>query len=267
MKYFIIFFLIVSAGLSRGQILPEHMYPYDMHGDLSIFDLFQIDSNSTKFVYFSGIDSILVFNSDHTFDRFIKVPELPPFGISNRWLLTYFGKGLYSTDGKFEYQLSTINSPGRYRIFNEDGTELFGCENCKIMKTVSTEHGTKMLVQYFDTSYTTTVFSVPGKLRTCNTKLDASNSSFAHPNNFFPTSSYPNPSSGQIHIEYKIPEGVSSGEIVISNDLGKEIRKFKVGSMFHDIVLQSSDLENGTYFYKVITDKGSSEAKKIVVAK
>jgi hypothetical protein len=85
--------------------------------------------------------------------------------------------------------------------------------------------------------------------------------------NIIVSSAYPNPSNGQIRIEYTLPDGVATGEIAITNLEGIEVRKYQVGNIFNDILFERSDLPSGTYFYKLVTGKGESEMKKIIVTK
>jgi len=79
------------------------------------------------------------------------------------------------------------------------------------------------------------------------------------------SSAYPNPSNGQIRIEYQLPEGVSTGELIITNIEGIEIKKYQVGNIFNEILIEKSDLPSGSYFYKLVTEKGESEARKIMI--
>ena len=81
----------------------------------------------------------------------------------------------------------------------------------------------------------------------------------------FLTSAYPNPSSGPIHVSNELPAGVSHGEIILTSEDGREVRRYRVTAAFSDIVLQNSELESGSYFYTVVTDRGTSAAKRIVV--
>jgi hypothetical protein len=78
---------------------------------------------------------------------------------------------------------------------------------------------------------------------------------------------YPNPSSEQTTIEYELPKGQTSGEIVFYNEAGTEIKRFKVTDTFHNIVVSVADLEAGVYFYQLETVSGFKATKKMVVIK
>ena len=79
-----------------------------------------------------------------------------------------------------------------------------------------------------------------------------------------PTFAYPNPSSGQVRITYELPAGVQRGQIILLTEDGREVKRYQVTNAFNDLLIEESDLPNGSYFYKLVTDKGESQAKRIV---
>jgi hypothetical protein len=131
---------------------------------------------------------------------------------------------------------------------------------------IGTERGVKMLVEHFGTKgeLYITIHGLPGKLPG-GTERSGVNSPTIISGNSLPTSAYPNPSNGQMRIEYKLPEGVTTGEIVITSADGIEVKRYRVGNIFNDLLIGKSDLASGTYLYKLVTDKGESEVKKLVV--
>jgi hypothetical protein len=82
-----------------------------------------------------------------------------------------------------------------------------------------------------------------------------------------PTSAYPNPSQGRVRIAYQLPSGVSSGEVVLTDEVGREVKRFHVTSAFSDLEIQESDLPSGSYFYRLVTSNGESAAQRIVCEK
>ncbi|MBC8046684.1 MAG: T9SS type A sorting domain-containing protein [Fimbriimonadaceae bacterium] len=81
------------------------------------------------------------------------------------------------------------------------------------------------------------------------------------------SSPYPNPSVNTTRIEYKLPEGIYSGEIVFYDLQGKEIKRFKVDSTFDSLSISTSEIPAGTYYYQLQTSTENSEGKKMVVIK
>jgi len=55
-----------------------------------------------------------------------------------------------------------------------------------------------------------------------------------------------------------------AGDIVLFREDGTEVKRYRVTSAFSDLLLDEGDLSEGTYFYKVVADKGESAAMKIV---
>ncbi len=48
---------------------------------------------------------------------------------------------------------------------------------------------------------------------------------------------------------------------------GQEIKRFKVTDAFHTIVINTTDLDAGTYYYEIQTTTGYKTGKKMVVVK
>jgi hypothetical protein len=78
---------------------------------------------------------------------------------------------------------------------------------------------------------------------------------------------YPNPSQNQFTIEYKLPQGESKGEIIIYDIAGTEVKKVTVTNGSSKAELDNSALQSGIYFYQLITSKGATGGKKMVVIK
>ncbi|MEP7235364.1 MAG: T9SS type A sorting domain-containing protein, partial [Ignavibacteriota bacterium] len=129
---------------------------------------------------------------------------------------------------------------------------------------INTQFGTKLIL--LDSLNQAAVFSLPGKLPGSTTKSSVDPPSIVS-GNPLPTSAYPNPSNGQMRISYKLPLGVTTGELVIYTADGVEVKRLKVGEGFNDILVTKSDLSSGSYFYKLVTEKGDSEAKKLIILK
>jgi hypothetical protein len=280
MKYLIVTFFVFFGVKAHAQITVEHVYSdyFTYHA------LLEVDSGDFKYVFYNYVDTVSIYNLDHTIDRVIKLPIIKDSTGGYADKLDQISKKLFDHDDNYECLISHLSKPFSVRIYKENGDVLFGCENCKLANTsginassatpfsiTNTDKGTKMMIDYLDTNFhpfQTVVFSLPGKLpSTCVTKSGGTNGVQMISGSSLPTSAYPNPSNGQVHIDYKLPDGVATGDIVITNIEGKEVRRFKVGNMFNDILIQNSDLPSGSYFYKVVTEKGESEAKRIIIVK
>ena len=89
--------------------------------------------------------------------------------------------------------------------------------------------------------------------------MELSQSSISNP--------YPNPSISTTQIDYDLPKGINQGEIVFYNLQGKEVKRFKVDKTFNTLLISTSDLAAGTYYYQLQTTTQNSEGKKMVVIK
>ena len=273
MKYLILFFICAFAVSAQGQITLEHTYPH------SGFGLVEVDSGVWKYVQTNLRDTIALYNLDHSLDRIIKIPWVSPNPDYGSTLLV-IAKKLFDLDDTYAYLLISGDTNGRniLLIFKEDGSLLFSCDTCQLDGEINligyqygfpsaiqaTSAGTKMIVLK---GYPANpeVYSLPGKLPGCSTStLGVTNPSIAGSDPSLPTSAYPNPSNGRVHITYELPVGVSTGEIVLLTEDGKEVKRYQVTGAFNDLLIEESDLPSGSYFYKLVTNKGESPAKRIV---
>ena len=264
MKYFIVFLLVLTAASSQAQIKLEHTYIFDeSHYALN---LIQVDSALWKYIFYNYRDSITLYNIDHSFDKLIILPanELPIIAGNTSYVYHNFSRRLFDVDDSYEFIVRPSYPPSTtIKVFKENGSILFRCDSCFAENPISTPNGVKMMVDF---NNKTSVYSLLGNLPGSTAKSGVNSPSIITGNSI-PTSAYPNPSNGQVRIEYKLPDGVPMGEIVISDIEGKEIKKYQVGNIFNDILIDKSDLPSGSYFYKLVTEKGESEAKKIIVLK
>jgi hypothetical protein len=285
MKHFIVLVFIFSAVSAKGQITLEHTYQqYNSYLFLS-----EVDSGEWKYILFNQKDSIVIFNINHSFEKTIIIPSL---GNKSYFypLLSFVSKKLFTLNDIYCYFLQadaydTINKRNLgplCRIFDQDGNLLFSCDTCglnvyqdpviikdiaQLQPIFNTNNGTKMLIERGDDNRHE-VYSLPGKLPNCTTtKLGVTQTPMIINGNSLPTSAYPNPSSGQMRISYKLPPGAETGELVISNIEGVVVKRYKVGNIFNDILIEKSDLPSVSYFYKLITSKGESETKQLVILK
>jgi hypothetical protein len=271
MKYLIVFLLVFAATSLRAQIKLEHQYPTN---ELRQFKFVTVDSGVQKYVDFNRNDSIYLYNLDHSLDRVIIIPQ----NYRKRFPLIYvISKRLFNIDDAYEYLIESdgTDNPANpsIRIYKENGDSLWGCNYCNGLNygvfIFNTDNGSKMLINQSgpdSTPVQIAIYSLPGKLPGSTAKSSVNSPSIISGSSL-PISAYPNPSNGQIRIEYQLPEGVATGELIITNADGIVVKKIHVGNIFNDILIEKSDLPSGSYFYKLVTEKGESEAKKIIVLK
>ncbi len=74
---------------------------------------------------------------------------------------------------------------------------------------------------------------------------------------------YPNPNSGQLFLEYDLPEG-KTGKLIIYNTLGDKICSYSLQSELKTLII-NKDLSNGIYFYKIVVDDKVIINKKLII--
>lgn len=76
---------------------------------------------------------------------------------------------------------------------------------------------------------------------------------------------YPNPANGLTSISYNL-NSTKDARLVISNMLGLAIKEIKLSDKQSTLIIPTSDLKSGVYFYSLVVDGKSMASKKLVVA-
>ncbi len=78
---------------------------------------------------------------------------------------------------------------------------------------------------------------------------------------------YPNPSSSLIYLNYNLPEGMNTAEMVITNLSGQVVKTCNVGNTFNHILLDTKQYAPGEYFYYINTDNYKSATGKFIISR
>ncbi len=73
---------------------------------------------------------------------------------------------------------------------------------------------------------------------------------------------YPNPAKEYIYLRY---DNINSGELVIRNIVGKEVKKVEINSGENNKKVSISDLQEGVYLYSIIENGETVISKKLVI--
>jgi hypothetical protein len=152
-------------------------------------------------------------------------------------------------------------------VYRDNGTQLIninnstmdvciGCGGMVKGAIVNTPSGTKMLVGMSNNSES--VYSLCGSLPSGFNDLISPANQPGH------LSAYPNPANDYTTIEYTLPQGERTGEIIFTDMQGNLVKKFTVDQTFHDLRISTADLPAGTYLYSIITKSGISETRKMI---
>ncbi len=213
--------------------------------------------------------SISIYNMNHTLVKTISFAGIPAnTGGLNAPAFLYFSQTLFNTDNKIEFMYAINSSPNNYTgIYNEDGTLLFSDTGvAAVYQTIpmqqyciyNTTAGTKMILSYSNGQ--AKVFDLGGTLTTAVDRVNP------HANTGL-GNAYPNPTANTTTIPYTLPQGTTQGELVFYNTQGTEVKRFKVDNTFNSLLVTTTDIPAGTYYYHLQTDGNASASKKMVVVK
>jgi len=283
MKKLLFIALIALCIDAKAQITLEHVYDSAstylsgtpaVEGQLMIIN-FEISGE--RYVKINRWGKVInIYDMSHSLVKTISLASLPLWGSSPNGTIgsiLYLSEQLFDTDSKIEF-LYTIDSPYT-GIYNEDGTLLFSDTGSVPIRMnipeqqypiYNTSVGTKMILSYNNNNsgmpMPAKVFSLPGILSTDIAKANSvlvAQSSISNP--------YPNPAVNTTQIDYVLPKGINQGEIVFYNLQGKEVKRFKVDNTFNSLLISTSNLAAGTYYYQLQTSGQNSAGKKMVVIK
>jgi len=212
MKKFVIAFALLLSTPIFAQITLEHTYD-----SVGVFRYAWVDSNEILYYSFDRQTrlSINIYSVDHSLYKSIILPNIN--GAQSYVEFDNFTRHLFNSDDKVEFL--AFSSEHDVFIFNEDGDTIFSCLKCypnypvqsytldHPEAVINTPTGAKMfLLQNFQTiDAKMLVYSLPGKLPTCNTKLSVTDAPTIISSSSPLTSAYTNPSNGMIRVADCMP--------------------------------------------------------------
>jgi hypothetical protein len=281
MKKTILFSIVLFAFVIKvnAQITLEHTYDsagaYFSNTTVQQLYIVKLEVDGEKIVFVDRADKLVKFyNLNHTPWKnisFAAATDLRPN--VNGQAIIYISQHLFNTDDAIEFLyvdytgfLDTLVT----QIINEDGSVLFTA-NQQAPSVVSTapqvqfpiyntNAGTKLILSGTDGKayyYSLVGTLTNGIIAAPDNELKRLQASFA----------YPNPTNSDTRIDYTLPNGVNTGEIVFYDTQGKEVKRFNVDNTFNSLLVSTEDLQSGIYYYNLQTAQGNSGAKKLVTVK
>lgn len=274
----VFFIALLAFGMNvKAQITLEHTY----NDSISIFSLVQFSKTDYKWAVIDTV-TIKLYNVNHSLYKTIPIKNSPVYPQD----VLFISNALFDTDStNIEYMVDYSSSyypTGKgVNIYREDGTVLFSDSSLSASfpwtevtnpvrplwyPIVKTSTGTKMVLDSIN--YMTggvsayKVYSLPG--------VYYPTAGFNHSqidNQIGLSNPYPNPAINSTRIDYELPNGVNVGEIVFYNLMGNEVKRYKVDRAFNTLLISTSDITSGTYYYQLQTSGQSSKGKKMVVIK
>jgi hypothetical protein len=277
MKNLLLIILISFSINSKSQIIMEHDYTNASTYTYALNQLMIInfeDSGERYVKVNRTVKAIEIYSMAHALLKTISLTTLP-VNISDGDLgdILYISEHLFNLDSCIEFMYLTDGlSPSQCNlsIYNENGTLIFNdSAGVPIRNNVplqqypiyNTSQGTKMLLSYANGH--AKVYSLPGTL---STDISEANNILFN-NSSFVSNPYPNPTNNSTQIDYNLPEGINEGEIIFYDLMGNEVKRYKVDGTFNTLIVSTSDIAAGTYYYQLQTTNDGSTGKKLVVIK
>jgi len=281
MKKFILIALIAFGINAKAQIALENTYP---NGSINAENIRFINlTTGAKYALVNSTTFQLdIFNLNHSLYKSVPIPSQVGF---DGWYVNYISDKLFDNDSTdIEYLIFRYKaSPIFYSviIYDESGNTTFSLDSATVggfnpnystITIFNTDSGTKMILSGSPSPQVpwAKVYSLPGYLisgpygstyqqQLINGESSLYISSITNP--------YPNPTNSSTRIDYTFPNGVNQGEIVFYDLQGKELKRFKVDKTFDHLLISTTDIPAGTYFFQLQTSNQASEGKKMVVIK
>jgi hypothetical protein len=221
--------------------------------------------------------NISIYSLNHSLVQTISlagVPLDPPYGTVSDVL--YLSEHLFNTDPKKEFMyvhtFTDASGNGNFvtSIYDENGVMLFtdtAVPNIRMniplqqYPIYNSSQGTKMIL-----SLTNGQAHVWGLQGTLTTTIQASSQSLLSASSLI-SNPHPNPTNSSTTIDYKMPNGINEGEIVFYDLKGNEIKRFKVDQTFDSLLISTTDIPAGTYYYQLQTTSNISQGRKLVIIK
>jgi hypothetical protein len=215
--------------------------------------------------------AISIYNMSHTLVQTISLTSFPLNVNNTMGTVLYLSQHLFNTDSLIEFMYVYTNTlgtgTGSTIIGNQNGVVLFSDTGAPAVNPTyamqqypiyNTPVGTKMILSY--ASGDAKVWGLAGTLTTAVDRVN-------HTTNTGLGNAYPNPTASTTTIPYALPQGTNQGQLVFYNVQGVEVKRFTVDNTFNSLLISTTDIPAGTYYYNLQLNGDASATKKMVVVK
>lgn len=269
-KKLLIAFSLLITSLSYCQITLETQVESEQY-----IQFIKLNDNSKKYYTFSDFE-MKIYNSNHSLFKTISINK-QDLGFSSEPRIyddavILVSQNVFDTDDDIEFLIYAGNNDGsesKTFIIDDNGSVLFqkaqrpqiDDDNVDSYQTPffiqSTETGIKMILRDLDYNVNTKyIYSLPGTATLSYAKNELNSINFK---------AYPNPSSDYINLEYKLPNGVNNGKILVYNLKGKKVKEYNVDNHVSSLQLNNKDLSSGTYIYSIVAGNYKSKSLKLII--
>ncbi len=279
MKKIIFLSLIAFAINTKAQIVFEHAYDtastFPNPASQSQLMIVNFEVSGYQYVKINRVvKAISIYDMNHALVQTVSLASFPMNVNGTMGDVLYLSQQLFNTDPLIEFMYIYTNSlgvnTGSTKIINQTGAVIFSDTGAASVHPnwamqqypiYNTPNGTKMILSY--TNGQAKVYGLPGILTTA---IHVTNQNLVQASGLI-SNPHPNPTNNTTNVDYKLPEGVHQGEIVFYDLQGIEIKRFKVDKTFNSLLISTTDIPAGTYYYQLQTTGNTSAAKKMVVVK
>ncbi len=275
MKRLLIALMITNTGSLKAQFTLEHTYDSAAAYNFCAKGLSQLlyvdlEASGEHYVRINRCGELIsLYDMDHNLVKNISMSMLhtdPPYNVIGS--IMYISEHLFNLDDRLEF-MYVVDSGDYYitNVYNEIGEVLFsepGMPSVVLnfhmqqFPIYNTDQGTKLILSYQNNQ--AKVFGLEGTLTTAievaNQELTAGAALAA---------AYPNPADNISYIPYQLPEGETTGKIIIYAMNGSEVMRFDVSSADSGLTIPTNTLTAGTYFYALETATSLVSGKQLVV--
>ncbi|MDX6748155.1 T9SS type A sorting domain-containing protein [Polaribacter sp. PL03] len=238
----------------------------------------KIDDDMKYFIFDLNTLVMKIYNSNHSIYKNITIDTNNlgfSYDVNDYYFSEYFpviglSKNIFDTDSELEFLFTLYgnNSNTKTLVVNEDGTIISNIPN-KVglyRSDIDTQNptwikntgsGIKMILRDVNSSDNKKyIYSLPGNATLSSAKTNLNN---------IKLNAYPNPSNGFINLDYKLPENIKNGKILVYNLNGIKVKEYKVDNHVNSLKLNNENLSSGTYIYSIIAGNYKSKPLKLII--
>lgn len=278
MKKLILLLFIAFSLMGKGQITLQHTLP--LIADLPLQWVY-LKHSGFKYVALRN-DSLYFYNLNYSLFKSFQIPDS---WTRYQFSIYFISEGLFDNDSThIEYLVQSYCCPDSVGIYKEDISTLFKADSMAITASVpgmgmgyaqpvfTTDSGTFMILSSKksngnDKAYN--FYKLGGSVPCMPSCYGNGGANFAQSvteggGSF---AMYPNPATTYTDIYYTLPPDAKTGQIILTDLTGKQIKSFMVDRSFTHLHLSTTDLAAGIYIYQLSANGNFISAKKLVVVK
>ncbi len=232
--------------------------------------IYEVAKNDFMYTYWDQANNTLdLHHFDHSHYKTVTLPSGSNEIIYN---IGYITRGLFDCDSSNIEMMLLVQDTSTTSvlkqsivILREDGTVVWQKDSATIGTTLS---ATGLRTSIFNTPQGAKMYLYnAGKARGELYSLCGTNpmSDQFVSNTSSDVNAFPNPARQFVTLRYQFPDGISKGSLIVTDATGMTVREFNINQNFDSILMDTSDLPTGTYFYTVHTYAGSTTKKLIKI--